>query len=72
MKLSQKQKMFSKFFAKFLKSAINIKHFGKKMILLDFVFPKLRTPKTWSDKCLKIPVSIHPSTSNKVNVPKDC
>ena len=42
------------------------------MTLIDFVFPKLQTPKTWSDKCLKSPVSEDPSTSNMVNVPKHC
>ena len=28
--------------------------------------------KTWLYKCLKIPVSEDPSTSNMVNGPKDC
>ena len=37
------------------------------MALIDFLFPKLQTPKTWSDKCLKNPVSDDPSTSNMVN-----
>ena len=40
------------------------------MTLIDFVFPKLRTLKTWLDKCLKSPVSEDPSTSNMVNVRK--
>ena len=40
------------------------------MTLIDFVFPKLRTPKTWSDKFPKSPVSEDPSTSQMVNVPK--
>ena len=39
------------------------------MTLIDFVFPKLRTLKTWLDKCLKGPVSEDHSTSNMVNVP---
>ena len=72
MQLSQNQKTFSHFFASFLKSRINFKYFGKNMTLIDFVFPKLRPPKTWSDKCLKSPVSEDPSTSNIVNVPKHC
>ena len=38
------------------------------MTLIDFVFSKLRTPKTYSDKCLKRPVSENPSTSNIANV----
>ena len=42
------------------------------MTLTAFVFPKLRTPKTYSGKCLKRPVSEKPSTSNIVNVPKHC
>ena len=42
------------------------------MTLIDFVFPKLRPPKTWSDKCLKSPVSEDLSTSNMMNVPKHC
>ena len=42
------------------------------MTLIDVVFPKLRTPKTWSDKSLKNPVSEDPSTSNMGNVLKHC
>ena len=42
------------------------------MTLIDFVFPKLRTLKTCSDKCLKNLVSEDPSTSNMVNGPKHC
>ena len=40
------------------------------MTLIDFLFPKLRPAKTWTEKCLKNPVSEDPSTSNMVNVPK--
>ena len=42
------------------------------MTLTDFVFPKLRTPKVWSDKWLKSSVTGDPLTSNIVNVPKHC
>ena len=42
------------------------------MALIDFVFPKLRTLKAWSDKCLKSPVLEDPSISNIVNMPKHC
>ena len=70
--LSQKQKTFSQFLCAFLKSLLNFKYFEKKMTPRDFVFPKLRTPKTWSDKCLKSPLSDDPLTSNMVNVPKHC
>ena len=70
MQLSLKQKNLSQFFAAFLKATLNVKYFEIKTTLLDFVFPKLRTPETWSDKCLKSPVSDIPSTSNMGNVPK--
>ena len=42
------------------------------MTLTAFVFPKLRTLKTWLDKCLKSPVLEDPSRRNMVNVPKHC
>ena len=72
MQLSQKQKSFSPFLGAFFKSKLNFKYFEKKITLRDFVFPKLLTPKTWSDKCLKTPVLADPSTSSRVNVPKYC
>ena len=40
------------------------------MTLIDFVFSKLQTPKTWLDKCLKSPVSEDASTRDMVNVRK--
>ena len=42
------------------------------MTLTAFVFPKLRTLKTWLHKCLKSPVGEDPSKSNMVNVPNHC
>ena len=69
MHLSQKQKTFSQYFGAFLASKLNLKYFEKKMTRTDFVFPQLRTLKTWSDKCLKTLVSEDPSRSNMVNVP---
>ena len=45
MHLSQKQNIFSKFFPVFFKSALNFEHFEKKMTLIAYVFPKLRTTK---------------------------
>ena len=42
------------------------------MTLTEFVFPKLRPPKTWSDKCLKSPLSEDPLKSNMVNAPNHC
>ena len=72
MQLSQKQKTFSQFFAAFLKSSLNFKHFEKKMTLIAFVFWKLSTPKTWLAKCLKSPVSVDPLKSNMADLPKHC
>ena len=69
MQLSQKHDTFSRFFAEFFKSRITFKYFEKKDHLIDFIFPNLRPPKTWSDKCLKSPVSEDHSTGNMVNVP---
>ena len=40
MHLSQKQKIFSEFFSAFFESALNFKHFQKKMPLIPYVFPK--------------------------------
>ena len=58
----------------FLTSLLNFRKLGeifnilnKKMTLTDFVFPNLPAPKTWSDKCLKSPVSEDPLTSNMEN-----
>ena len=72
MQFSQKQKNFSELFAAFLESIWNFERFEKEMTFIAFVFPKLRTLKTWLDKCLKNPVPDDPSTSNMVNVPKHC
>ena len=72
MQLSQKEKTFSEFFARFLEPTINFKDLKKNMTLIDFVFPKLPTTKTPSDKCLKSRVSENPSTSKMVNVPQHC
>ena len=72
MKLSQKQKLFSQFVDAFLKSRLNFKHFQKKMTVITDVFRKLRTAKTWLNKCLKSAVSEDPSTSNMVTGVKQC
>ena len=45
MHLSQKQNIFSEFFSAFFESALNFEHFQKKMTLIAYVFPKLRTTK---------------------------
>ena len=46
MQLSEKEKKFDQFLAESLKSILNFEYFEKKMSLIDFVFPKLRTRKT--------------------------
>ena len=43
--LSEKEKFFSQFFSAFFESALNSKHFQKKMTLVAYVFPKLPTTK---------------------------
>ena len=45
MQLLQKQKIFSQFFAAFLKARLNFEHFQKKMTLIAHAFWKLWTPK---------------------------
>ena len=45
MYLSQKENIFSGFFAAFFESALNFEHFQKKMTLVAYVFPKLPTTK---------------------------
>ena len=45
MSLSQKQKVFSEFFAGFLEFALNFEHFQKNMTLIPYVFRKLATTK---------------------------
>ena len=45
MHLSQKEKIFSKFFSTFFESTLNIEHFPKKRTFLAYVFPKLPTTK---------------------------
>ena len=46
MQLSKKQKTFSEFFVEFWKSKLNFQHFEQKITHIDFVFWKIRTPKT--------------------------
>ena len=45
MQFSEKQKPFSQLFCAFFKSISNFEHFQKKITLIAYVFPKLRTPK---------------------------
>ena len=55
MQLSPQKKNLFSIFSAFLKCRLNLQHFEKTVTVIDFEFPKLRTPKTWSDKCLKSP-----------------
>ena len=43
--LPQKQKTFSGLFLAFMKCALNLEHFEKKMSILAELFPKLLTAK---------------------------
>ena len=70
--ISHKQQPFSQFFSAFLKSRLNSEHVEKKMTVIDFVFPKLRTPKRWLDKYLKRPPSEDSSTNKMVKGPERC
>ena len=45
MHLSQEPKFFSEFFSAFFESELNFEHFQKKMTLIAYVFPNLRTTK---------------------------
>ena len=45
MRLSQKEKIFSKFFSAFFESALNFELSQKEMPLIAYVFPKLPTTK---------------------------
>ena len=70
--LSQKQKLFLSFLLHLWNLRYNLNILMKKMTLIDLVFPKLRTPKTWSHKCLKSHISENPSTTNMVKFLKHC
>ena len=52
-----------------MKSSMILNILNQKITLIDFVFAKLRTLKTWLDNCLKIPVSEDPLKSNMGNGP---
>ena len=72
MQLFQKEKSFSELFPTFLKCSSNFKYFKKKLTVIAFVFPKLRTLKMLLNKCPKSPALEDALTSNMVNVPKHC
>ena len=60
---------FSQFFARFLKSRLNVEHFEEKMTLIDFVLSMLRNRTNWLDKCLQSLVSEDRPKSDMVNGP---
>ena len=74
MKVSQKQKTFSQFFAAFFKSPVNFEHFQKKKKRLSSLryFRNYRLRNTWLHQSVKTPVSRDPLESNMVNAPKNC
>ena len=45
MHLSQKEKIFYKFFSAFFESALNLEYFQTKRTFIAYVFPKLPTTK---------------------------
>ena len=53
MKVSKKQNSFSEFSPQFRHSTSSFNDLNKKIILIAYVFPKLRTVNNWLDKCLK-------------------
>ena len=66
------KKLFLIFWLHFLNLDEFLNILQKNMTLIDFLFPKLRPPKTYWDKCLKSLVSEDSLTINMVNVPKHC
>ena len=56
MHISEKQKTFSEVFSSFLGSSLHFGYFETKDDVIDFVFPKLWTLKTWLNKRLRVPV----------------
>ena len=48
---------FASFFLHFWKLDLILNILTEKMTLIPYVFPKLRTLKTWSEKCIKSSVS---------------
>ena len=67
--LSQKQKTFSRFFAKFSKSRITFEELKKKDDPYRFFYFQSYGLRKRS---LKNPFTVDHSTSNMVNVPKQC
>ena len=70
MHLSQKQKIFSRFFAVFFESALNFEHFQIKMTVIAYVFPKLPITKNVLRQVSKSPRFREPLTGDMVSAPK--
>ena len=49
----REKKTFPEFFCVFFKSKLNFQHFARKMTLIPYDFPKLRTPKNVVRKMFK-------------------
>ena len=69
---SETKKLFLNFLLHFWNAAEILRILRKKMMLIDSVISKLRTAKTYSDKCLKRPGWEIPLKNNMVNVQKHC
>ena len=71
--ISKRENFFSSFFFWYFSNVDKIfKIFKKKMALIAAVFSKLRTRKTFLDKCLKSRISEDLSKSNIVNGSRQC
>ena len=70
MQLSKKRQIFSTFFTAFLKSTFDFGHFGKKITLLAYVFPKLQTGRDVVRNSLRSPFSEQPRIVNILKAPK--
>ena len=67
--LAQKEKTLSHFFSSFPKSTLNFEYYETEDDPHIFCISKLRTRKTWIDKCLKRTVSEYKSKGNMANGP---
>ena len=73
MPLPEKQKAFSQFFSRFMKSALNFKYFQKKDDSHSWCISEITdSEKLWSDNSRKSQFTEDPSTSNMINTPKSC
>ena len=71
MDLSKKRKSFSEFLPHFKNLYQNLIIFKKLMTLIAYVIFKLRTVKTWLEKCLKSSVLVHSLTIKMLSLLSD-